>query len=38
MTATDIALLVGQLFTAWVLGFAGGFLLTRFRDAVDAVS
>ena len=37
MSATDIALLFGYMASAWSLGFCGGFLLTRFKDALGAV-
>ena len=37
MTAQDIALYVGQLVAAWSLGFTGGYLLTKFRHAVNQV-
>jgi len=35
MTGEDIAMLLGQLVAAWSLGFAGGYLLTKFREAVN---
>jgi len=36
MTAVDIALFLGQLVSAWTAGFTGGYLLTKFRDAMNA--
>lgn len=36
MTATDIGLFLGQLVTAWALGFSAGFTLTKFRDAMNS--
>lgn len=38
MSSTDIALLIGQLISAWAVGFTGGFLITKFRDAMSHVS
>lgn len=38
MTAGDIALLAGELVSCWVAGFCGGYLITRFREAVSHVS
>jgi hypothetical protein len=38
MTAADILLLAGQLVSAWSIGFTGGFLLTKFREAMSHVS
>lgn len=37
MTSADILLYVGQLVAAWSLGFCGGYLLTKFRHAVNQV-
>lgn len=37
MTLTDIGLFLGQLCSAWVLGFTGGYFLTKFRDAMNSV-
>lgn len=34
MSEVDIAWYVGGLITAWCIGFAGGYLLTKFHDAV----
>lgn len=38
MSAGDIAVLLGYLVSAWSVGFCGGFLLTRFKDAVSDVT
>lgn len=35
MTAADIALYVGQLAAAWTLGFSAGYLMTKFKHAVN---
>jgi len=35
MTALDIATLLGYLVSAWSLGFAGGYVITQFRRAVE---
>ena len=35
MNATDIALYVGYLVSAWSIGFSAGYLLTKFRDAIN---
>lgn len=35
MTSTDIALFCGQLVSAWAAGFSGGFILTRFKEAMS---
>lgn len=37
MTAVDIALYIGFLVSAWSLGFTGGYLITKFRDAFNFV-
>jgi len=37
MSTADIVLLVGQLVGAWAIGFAGGFVITKFRDAVSKI-
>jgi len=31
---SDILLLVGELVALWCIGFAGGFVLTRFKEAM----
>ena len=36
MSSGDIALFLGQLVSAWSLGWTGGYLLTKFRDAMNA--
>jgi hypothetical protein len=36
MSAGDIAEYIGMLMGAWSLGFTGGYLLTKFRDAMNA--
>lgn len=38
MNTSDVALYVGQLLTAWVLGFTGGYTITKWRDAMRAVA
>lgn len=35
MSASDIGLFLGQLVTAWVVGFSAGYVLTQFRAAVQ---
>lgn len=35
MTESDLALFVAQLLSLWAAGFAAGYVLTRFRDAVN---
>ncbi len=35
MTSTDIALFCGQLVSAWAAGFTGGFIITRFKEAMS---
>lgn len=37
MSAAEIAEFVGLLFGAWAVGFCGGYLLTRFREAASQV-
>lgn len=34
MSGTDIALFLGQLVSAWALGFGGGYTMTKFMDAM----
>ncbi len=36
MSATDMALFVGQLISAWSVGFGGGYIFTKFRDAMNS--
>lgn len=36
MTSGDIALFAGQLVSAWCIGFAAGYVLTKFRDAMNS--
>jgi len=36
MSASDIALLVGQLVASWSVGFAAGYSLTIFKRGMDA--
>lgn len=36
MSTADIAAFLGYLVAAWSAGFTGGYLLTKFRDAVNA--
>lgn len=35
MSAADIAEVLGKLTACWCIGFAAGYLLTRFKDAVS---
>lgn len=35
MTALDIAEFTGLLVSAWTIGFAAGFTLTKFKDALN---
>lgn len=35
MTSADIIELLAKLFAVWTLGFASGFFLTRFKEAVN---
>lgn len=35
MTSIDIALFCGQLVSAWAAGFTGGFIITRFKEAMS---
>lgn len=37
MNTGDVVLFVGYVVTAWVLGFCGGYLLTRFRDVLSTL-
>jgi len=37
MTAPDIGLLAAQLVSCWCAGFAAGFTLTRFREALNQI-
>ena len=37
MTDLDIALYVGKLVSSWAMGFTGGYLITKFRDAVNMI-
>lgn len=36
MTVGDIGELVGYLVSAWSVGFAGGYILTKYREAMNA--
>lgn len=36
MSVGDVALVLGQLAAAWSVGFTGGYLLTKFRDGLNA--
>jgi hypothetical protein len=38
LSSGDIIEFFGWLFAAWSLGFSGGYLLTQFKRAMDAVS
>lgn len=35
---SDVLLFVAELVGLWCVGFAGGFLITRFKEAVAAAS
>lgn len=35
MTTADVALFCGQLVSAWSVGFAAGFVITRFKEALS---
>lgn len=37
MTIQDISTLVGLLVSAWVLGFCGGYTITKYRDAMSQI-
>jgi len=37
MTTGDIALYVGLLVSSWAIGFTGGYLLTKFKDALNSI-
>lgn len=37
MTSTDIAALLGLILVAWTLGFTGGTLLTKYKDAINDI-
>lgn len=37
MTSADLVSFCGYLLTAWVLGFGGGFVMTRFKDAMNQI-
>lgn len=36
MSTADFLELAGMLFSAWALGFSGGYVITKFRDAINA--
>jgi len=38
MTTEDIFFLCAKLVSVWSLGFTGGFLLTKFREAMNHVT
>lgn len=38
MTSADLVLFCGYLVSSWAAGFCGGFILTRFREALNHVS
>ena len=38
MTAPEVLEVVGYLLSSWAVGYAGGYSLTAFRRAMDAVS
>lgn len=35
MSAADVGWFVGYVVSAWCVGFCGGFLITRFKDAIS---
>ncbi len=35
MSTGDMVSVVGYVVSAWCLGFCGGFVITRFKDAVS---
>ncbi len=37
MNAIDIAQFFGLLVSSWAVGFAAGFILTKYRDAVSQI-
>lgn len=37
MSASEIATLLGLLVAAWSLGFAGGYTITKYRDALNQI-
>lgn len=37
MNSADLASLLGYLVAAWCVGFAGGYTITKYRDAVNQV-
>lgn len=37
MSTADIGLYLGKLLAAWSLGFTGGYLLTKFSDALNKI-
>lgn len=37
MSASDIATMLGYLVAAWCVGFAGGYTITKYRDALNQV-
>lgn len=38
MNSVDLGTYVGFFFTAWALGFAGGYVITKWKDAISQVS
>jgi len=38
MTPSEMATLAGYLVSAWCIGFGAGFILTRFKEALNHVS
>jgi len=38
MTDSEIAIFCGKLVSSWVGGFCAGYILTRFREALNHVS
>lgn len=37
MNSLDVASMLGYVVAAWCLGFCGGFVITRFKEAVGQI-
>lgn len=37
MKTVDIATYVGMFFSAWAIGFCSGYIVTKFKDAMNQV-
>jgi len=35
MSTPDLVIYIGYFISSWALGFGGGYLLTKFKDAVS---